>query len=293
MEGLLTTDRAVADEKETIALMTTGRDRGGTPMRVRAVDKALRNGPLTEGQKAAVKLILASGDRVVGVQGYAGSGKTTMLNRARALLEKRGLRGARACALGVGRAHAGEGEAAIEKRDATAFPRALRRGRGGADDREGRKGDALGRSRRPCWSSTRARSPPPSRPATCSGFADRLRIPRVVLVGDEKQLDAVDAGKPFAQLQGAGMKTAAMDQIMRQRDPALKEAVEASLAGDIARAFEKLGRQRGRGESRTISRAPPPRAGSHFAPEARERTGLMAPSHAACARGLTESSASA
>ena len=47
----------------------------------------------------------------------------------------------------------------------------------------------------------------------------------MVLVGDEKQLGAVDAGKPFAQLQAAGMKTAVMDQIMRQRDPALKEAV--------------------------------------------------------------------
>lgn len=32
-----------------------------------------------------------------------------------------------------------------------------------------------------------------------------------------------------------------MDQIMRRRDPALKEAVEASLAGDVARASEKLG----------------------------------------------------
>ena len=31
-------------------------------------------------------------------------------------------------------------------------------------------------------------------------IVQRLRIPRVVLVGDEKQLDAVDAGKPFAQL---------------------------------------------------------------------------------------------
>ena len=72
-------------------------------------------------------------------------------------------------------------------------------------------------------------------------IADALCIPRVVLVGDEKQLDAVDAGKPFALLQAAGMKTALMDQIMRQRDPTLKEAVEASLAGDIAHAFEKLG----------------------------------------------------
>ena len=50
-------------------------------------------------------------------------------------------------------------------------------------------------------------------------IAAELRIPRVVLVGDAKQLDAVDAGKPFAQLQAAGMQTATMDEIMRQRDP--------------------------------------------------------------------------
>ena len=47
-------------------------------------------------------------------------------------------------------------------------------------------------------------------------IADAPRIPRVVLVGDAKQLDAVDAGKPFAQLQAVGMKTAVMDQIMRR-----------------------------------------------------------------------------
>ena len=89
-EGLLTTARAIADEKETIGLMQAGQGRGAAPMRARAVDKALRNGPLTHGQKAAVKLILAAEDRTVGVQGYAGTGKTTMLNRARVLLEKKG-----------------------------------------------------------------------------------------------------------------------------------------------------------------------------------------------------------
>ena len=62
-----------------------------------------------------------------------------------------------------------------------------------------------------------------------------------MLVGDVKQLEAVDAGKPFAQLQQAGMKTAVMDEILRQRDPDLKAAVEASLVGDIGKAFEKLG----------------------------------------------------
>ena len=60
------------------------------------------------------------------------------------------------------------------------------------------------RSRGRCWWWTRARSPPPSRPGICSGWRRPSGVPRVVLVGDEKQLDAVDAGKPFAQLQRAG-----------------------------------------------------------------------------------------
>ena len=99
-----------------------------------------------------------------------------------------------------------------------------------------------------------------------------------MLVGDEKQLDAVDAGKAFAQLQGAGMRTATMDEIMRQRNPELKAAVEASLAGEIARAFVKLG-------GNVAEVAPDNIAGAVAArwlklpPAMRERTGVMAPSH--------------
>ena len=106
-------------------------------------------------------------------------------------------------------------------------------------------------------------------------IADALRIPRVVLVGDEEQLDAVDAGKPFAQLQAAGMQTAVMDQIMRQRDP----AVEASLAGDIARAFEKLGDNVAEVNPDNLAGAAAARWLA-LSPQERERTGLMAPSHA-------------
>ena len=109
-------------------------------------------------------------------------------------------------------------------------------------------------------------------------IANALRIPRVVLVGDAKQLYAVDAGKPFAQLQRAGMKTAVMDEIMRQRDPALKQAVEASLAGDIARAFEKLGDNVAEVKPDNIAGAVAARWLA-LSPEARERTGVMAPSH--------------
>ncbi len=39
-----------------------------------------------------MKLILSAEDRVVGVQSYAGTGRTTMLSRARTLAEKKGWR---------------------------------------------------------------------------------------------------------------------------------------------------------------------------------------------------------
>ena len=110
-------------------------------------------------------------------------------------------------------------------------------------------------------------------------IADALRIPRVVLVGDEKQLDAVDAGKPFAQLQREGMKTAIMDEIMRQRDPALKAAVEASLAGNVRKAFEKLGSNIDEVKPDNLAGAAAARWLA-LSPEERANTGLMAPSHA-------------
>ena len=54
------------------------------------------------------------------------------------------------------------------------------------------------------------------------GIAGELRIPRVVPVGDGKQLDAVNAGKPSAQLQQTGVKMAAMDEIPLRCDTNLK-----------------------------------------------------------------------
>ena len=110
-------------------------------------------------------------------------------------------------------------------------------------------------------------------------IATALRLPRVVLVGDEKQLGAVEAGKPFAQLRAAGMQTAVMDDIVRQRDAELKAAVRASLTGDVKTAFAKLGgnvRQTER-ENLGIETA---LHWLNLPPGERERTGVIAPTRA-------------
>ena len=62
-----TTNAAIARESETIA------------------ETKLHRSRLTHGQKEAAKTILAAKDRVIGIQGYAGTGKTTMLDRVRSL----------------------------------------------------------------------------------------------------------------------------------------------------------------------------------------------------------------
>ena len=71
--------------------------------------------------------------------------------------------------------------------------------------------------------------------------ADRLEVARVVLVGDIRQLRPVEAGQPFRLLQRAGMPTATMKDIQRQRTPELRAAVQAVLAGDPGEAVALLG----------------------------------------------------
>ena len=65
---------------------------------------------------------------------------------------------------------------------------------------------------------------------------------RIILVGDVKQLGSVEAGAAFAQLQGAGMETAKLAEIVRQTNDAAKEAVLASIEGDAKKALAALDR---------------------------------------------------
>ena len=273
----LATDKTVAEERETVSLMRQGENRGKCPMRGWMVERHLRKGPLTAGQRAAVKLVLSDKDRVVGVQGYAGTGKTTMLKRTRALAEKKGWR-----MVGLApSASAVQTLAAESGIESETLQRFLARNAGVAEGRLTKKGQ---KTLRTVFGKTVLVVDEGSLASTVQArdllrISTVLRIPKVVLVGDSKQLDAVDAGKPFEQLQAAGLKTATMDEIMRQKDPNLKAAVKASLSGEIGKAFEKLGSHVAEVNPDNIAGAVAARW-LKLSPDTRERTGVMAPSHA-------------
>src|SRR5688572_32983228 len=63
---------------------------------------------------------------------------------------------------------------------------------------------------------------------------------KVLLVGDVRQHQAVEAGNPFEQLQQHGMSTAALSEIVRQRDKDLKQNVEDLAARNTSDAVAAL-----------------------------------------------------
>jgi len=72
-------------------------------------------------------------------------------------------------------------------------------------------------------------------------FLDRLGPEdRVLLVGDVRQHEAVEAGRPYRQLQEAGLHTAHLDDIVRQQDRELKAVVEHLARGGVRDALERL-----------------------------------------------------
>ena len=229
------TDRALKAERSVIAMMKAGIGGGRGLAREEKVTAHLHGSGLTEGQVEAVRTILLAGDRTVGVQGRAGTGKTTML---RQVLELAGARPVTGLAPSAAAARVLEGETGIRARTLQWFltrcQGVTENGRSIDDLKELFGGSVLVLDEASMVSTDQMRS--------LMRIADEVGVARLVLVGDTRQLRAVDAGQPFRLLQQAGMTTATMDDIKRQKNPELRAAVLAALAGEPGEAVELLGK---------------------------------------------------
>jgi ABC-type cobalamin/Fe3+-siderophores transport system ATPase subunit len=83
---------------------------------------------------------------------------------------------------------------------------------------------------------------------TFLSLADRdaillLAAGTLVLVAHHRQHESVEAGRIFAQLQEAGMKTVRLEEIVRQKDSELKQTVEQLARGEVGLAIAGLDRQ--------------------------------------------------
>ena len=233
----LVTSRALRAERGIIAMMKSARGIGRPLADRTRVESALSESGLTDGQREAVRAILLGGSGITGVQGYAGTGKTAMLRTVRELAGERrviGLAPSAAAVQGIRR------EAGLAARTLQGF---LSRYRDVADGTASE--ESIARLRAEFAGSIlvldEASMVGTTQMQALMRIAEALDVGRLALVGDVRQLRAVEAGQPFRQLQQAGMPTKVMDDILRQRTGHLRETVAHIIAERPGEAVGSLG----------------------------------------------------
>jgi ATP-dependent exoDNAse (exonuclease V) alpha subunit len=220
-----TTQEMLDYERDTIQVMRDGQSKHEALVSLDTRSRVDKDHPhLSDSQRMAVEQILSARDQVVALEGVAGAGKTTSLSAVRQVAEREGyvVEGFAP----TSRAAQKLAEAGIES---STLQRHLARGHGQHDGKKHLY--VLDES---SLASTKQ----------MNEFLHRLKDnDRVLLVGDTRQHQAVEAGTPYQQLQEAGIETARLDEIVRQKDPALKEVVEQLSRGNVREAIERLDTQ--------------------------------------------------
>ncbi|MCY4606987.1 MAG: relaxase domain-containing protein [bacterium] len=265
------TDRAVKAERRIIGAVRRGKGETAALVASDDVEARTRSTTLTAGQRRAVRLILGEGDAVTGVQGHAGSGKTTMLRTVADLLGREQITG---LAPSAAAARVLAKETGIRTRTLQWF---LVRHEDLSDPvrlarcREEYAGSVLAVDEASMIGTVQMER--------LLAVAAKLAIRRVVLVGDTRQLKSITAGGPFRLMQKSGMATAVMDEVLRQKDPDLKVAVSHAREGEVREAVTRLDNRVFEMKVEDLG-AEAARRWLALPVEERARTALLAPTHA-------------
>ncbi|HYX30969.1 MAG TPA: MobF family relaxase, partial [Pyrinomonadaceae bacterium] len=227
-----TTQRMLKMENSNLGKMIEGKDTLRTMVgfeRVRPIVSAIAESQqlkLNGNQRAAVEQILTNRDQIIGLQGGAGTGKTTALSVLREVAQKEG----------------------YEVRGFAPTTRAAQQLAESGIQTETLQKFICRREEKP---ENRNRlfvldeSSLASTKQLHRFFAKLEATDKVLLVGDSRQHQAVEAGTPFEQFQKHGMTTVKLSEIVRQRDAELKRTVERLSAREIREALDNL-QERGR-----------------------------------------------
>ncbi|MGO8758052.1 MAG: MobF family relaxase [Terracidiphilus sp.] len=222
-----TTAKMIQAEKEIVQTVLDGRGRAPQLMPVQQAIPLTEARPhLNPSQHNAIEKVLTSNDRIQGLQGVAGAGKTTTLTSIRRGAEQNGY---------TVEGFAPTSRAARQLRDAGIEADTLQ----GFLARGNRQSDDAARKHLYMVDESSLASTQQMR-----DFLGKIGAQdKVLLIGDIRQHQGVEAGKPFEQLQQAGMQTAQLDQIVRQKDPELLKAVEHLSKNETAIGVQMLQQQ--------------------------------------------------
>lgn len=219
-----TLEQVRAQQGQTVRVMTAEH----VADRVAALERDQGFG-FTTGQREALTTALTSSDRYVGVQGLAGTGKTTMLKTLRMLAQEEGYT-VRGMAPTGAASRVLTMEAGIASETVSMFQ---------IKERQLQKDIAFAVQYAPdfvrkteLWIVDESSFLAQRQKEQLDLLAQKAGA-KIVYLGDALQLQAVEAGKPFELAQQAGMKTAMMSEISRQKTPDMKAAVDILVGRDL------------------------------------------------------------
>ncbi len=241
-QNLVTSREALEREKRILGYEKAGRKAVRSILNPFQAEAALRAVQAREGirlndeQKAAAALILTADNRYVGINGFAGVGKTTMLKPAIESLKGTRIGGILSDAgyrvIGLGPQHSAVHalkDAGIIEGETLQAWLANRKAGQELDEKTVIVIDEAGLANAKDLESAMKRI--------------EKTGARAILVGDAKQYESVAAGPAFRQLQQNGMETVYVTEMQRQKNAPenVREAAKASVS-DPAKALELLER---------------------------------------------------
>ena len=211
-------------EKRILQIEREGRGQVTPILQAEAARAALTGRSLKPGQLAAAELILSTPHRFIGVQGLAGTGKSHMLAQVKEAAEAAGYT-VQAVA-SYGKQIEALRELGMPARTVASVLEARQKERFKLDPKTVLVIDEAGVV--------------PARIMQRLMKMAEADGARVVMLGDTGQTKAIEAGRPFHQLQAAGMETALMGDIIRQKTPELKKVVELAARGEASASLSVL-----------------------------------------------------
>lgn len=211
------------------------------------LDEICKNGGYTPNREQvnAIHHILTNKDRIVGVQGLAGTGKTYSFALVKKMADRENIEVKGICF--TGKASEGlQADSGIESTTIHSFLNKLEKDSGVRQQKniEGIKQD---------WDLSKVKPAGKKQIWVVdeAGLVDNRMMnyliessikadAKLVLTGDYQQLPPVGAGEPMKNLIDNGMATAYMEDIRRQKDIELLNAVKESVKGDTLNTYKIL-----------------------------------------------------
>ncbi|MDP3267676.1 MAG: AAA family ATPase, partial [Legionella sp.] len=226
----LTTKEAVVFEESIVNTVKAGRDTLKPLISSNEAFQKLEDASLTKGQKEACKLITTTTDQFIMIQGYAGTGKTTMTRSAiDTILFAKSMVSESIDIIAVAPTH----QAVKEMRALGLQAQTLKSFLIGQEQESTLTRDSLVLLDESSMVSNR----------DCANLVQKIQASgaRCALLGDISQHQSIESGKPSKILMQEGsIRVACMDDLVRQQVVGYKKAIETLIRGDTDNALVQL-----------------------------------------------------